>query len=82
MENETAKVAVGSGRIATLKGIGKQSPTMAALVMVVLESLNQRLGLGMTAQEMMAAMAILVILGSRLQSWLEQIDLPGIGPDQ
>lgn len=66
-----------NSRIATLKGVGKQSPTLAALVMVLLESLNERLGLGMTAQEMMASMAILVILGSRLQGWLESLELPG-----
>lgn len=66
-----------SSRIATLKGVGKQSPTLAALVMVLLESLNERLGLGLTAQEMMASMAILVILGSRIQGWLERLDLIG-----
>lgn len=69
-------------RLATLKGVGKQSPTLAALVMVMLESLNQRLGLGLTAQEMMASMAILVILGSRLQAWLETLDLPSVGPEK
>lgn len=58
-------------RIETLKGIGRQSPALSALAMVALESMNQRMGLGLTAQEMLAGTAILVILGSRLQNWLE-----------
>lgn len=75
MTQTSAPPKVDSAALRAVKGIGRESDKMTVALGILVESLNQRLGWGLTTQEIGAVAVVVFCLARRLRTYLEATTL-------